>query len=171
MPSSTSLLEADDAESEVPPPLVHAFAGMGLEESSRRTPEQPDESLSFNHHHHFSMLGTVLDLKPLPLHRSPSEEELNEAAEDEDSARAHRHHHHGLLDHTSSVVAAETVLLYTGGRRAGRRGDGQHRGFVRGSELRGRDVAPESPKKRKHDGVRGCAELRARSGDRREAGL
>ncbi|XP_072289912.1 RNA-binding protein MEX3B-like [Eucyclogobius newberryi] len=118
MPSSTSLLEADEAESEVPPPLVHAFAGMGLEESSRRTPEQADESLAYHHHddhqhhqhhlhrsshHHFPALGTVLDLKP--LHRSLSEEDASDAAaEDEDAAgggggssllaQAQRHHHH-----------------------------------------------------------------------------
>lgn len=87
MPSSTSLLETDEGESEVPPPLVHAFAGMGLDEqhgTQSQTPEQADESLSFHHHHHhqlpsvshFSVIGTVLDLKPLPLHRPPSGDEV-----------------------------------------------------------------------------------------------
>ncbi|XP_047448628.1 RNA-binding protein MEX3B-like [Mugil cephalus] len=120
MPSSTSLLEAEEGESEVPPPLVHAFAGMGLEEhhgTQRRTPEQADETPSFPHHHHhhhhhqlssvshFNLLGTVLDLKPLPLHRPPSGDESNKAAALEDDetevgavdpsllAQAHRHQH------------------------------------------------------------------------------
>ncbi|XP_070689675.1 RNA-binding protein MEX3B-like isoform X2 [Pempheris klunzingeri] len=92
MPSSTSLLEADEGESEVPPPLVHAFAGMGLEEhhgTQSQTPEQADESLSFHHHSHqltpvshFNLLGTVLDLKP--LHRPPSGDEVNMTAAPED---------------------------------------------------------------------------------------
>uniref|UniRef100_A0A3Q3J548 K Homology domain-containing protein n=1 Tax=Monopterus albus TaxID=43700 RepID=A0A3Q3J548_MONAL len=84
MPSSTSLLEAEEGESEAPPPLLHAFAGMGLEEhhvTQSKTPEQGDESLSFQYHHqlppvsHFSLLGTVLDLEP--LHRPPSGDEVN----------------------------------------------------------------------------------------------
>lgn len=134
MPSSTSLLEADEGESEVPPPLVHAFAGMGLEDQQQRhTPEQQqaDESLSFHHQlpavSHFSLLGTVLDLKPLPLHRSPSEEDINEAVVEESGvvaadcpvggslllaqaqAQAHRHQ--------MDTAPVETVLLYNGDER------------------------------------------------------
>ncbi|KAM3868037.1 RNA-binding protein MEX3B-like [Diretmus argenteus] len=99
MPSSTSLLEADEGESEVPPPLVHAFAGIGLEEhhTQSQTSEPAGESLShlLHHHHHhhhlppishFSLLGTVLDLKPLSLHRPPSEE-VNTAAAPEEEAQ------------------------------------------------------------------------------------
>lgn len=149
MPSSTSLLEADEGESEVPPPLVHAFAGMGLEEhhgTHSQTPEQADESLSFHHQlppvSHFSLLGTVLDLKPLPLHRPPSRDEMNITAAPEDEepevvaavadstgctggsllAQAHRHQH--LPSGPSSVMPsgmeppqAETVLLYNGDER------------------------------------------------------
>uniref|UniRef100_A0A147B486 Mex-3 RNA binding family member B n=1 Tax=Fundulus heteroclitus TaxID=8078 RepID=A0A147B486_FUNHE len=138
MPSSTSLLlEADEGESEVPPPLVHAFAGMGLEHhgSQSRTPEPSDE-VSFNHQlpavSHFSILGTVLDLKPLPLHRPPSGDEANKTAEDEELeaiaagssgsllAKAHRHQH---LPPGQSGTAmeppphVETVLLYNGDER------------------------------------------------------
>lgn len=91
MPSSTSLVEAEEGESEVPPPLVHA--GMGLEEhhgSQSKTPEQTDESLPHHHHHHyhfpsvshFNLLGTVLDLKP--LHRPPSAGEGTITAANED---------------------------------------------------------------------------------------
>lgn len=136
MPSSTSLLEADEGESEVPPPLVHAFAGMGLEEQQQRhTPEQQqaDESLAFHHQlpavSHYSLLGTVLDLKPLPLHRSPSEEDINEAAAvveeagvvaadcpgggslllAQAQAQAHRHQ--------MDTAPVETVLLYNGDER------------------------------------------------------
>ncbi|XP_047237852.1 RNA-binding protein MEX3B-like isoform X2 [Girardinichthys multiradiatus] len=138
MPSSTSLLEADEGESEVPPPLVHAFAGMGLDEhqgSQSQTPEQSDESVSFHHQlpavTHFSILGTVLDLKPLPLYRPPSGDEANKTAEDEELegiaasssgsllAKAHRHQH--LPSGQSGTVMepphVETVLLYNGDER------------------------------------------------------
>lgn len=142
MPSSTSLLETDEGESEVPPPLVHAFAGMGLEEHNgtpSQTPEQADENLSFHSYHlpavsHFNLLGTVLDLKPLPLHRPPSGDEGNAAAEDEEPesavdssscsgasllAQAHLHRHlapgpGGSVMESSQV---ETVLLYNGDDR------------------------------------------------------
>lgn len=143
MPSSTSLLEAEEGESEVPPPpLVHAFAGMGLEEhrgTQSQTPEQVDESLSFHHHHHqqqqpplpqvshFNLLGTVLDLKP--LHRPPSgdeaaapeDEEVEVAAADSPGCTGtsllalHRH----LAPGSSGIdpPLAETVLLYSGDER------------------------------------------------------
>ncbi|CAJ1068954.1 RNA-binding protein MEX3B-like [Xyrichtys novacula] len=151
MPSSTSLLEADEGESEVPPPLVHAFAGMGLEEhhgTQTQTPEQPDESLSFHHHQqqlppvsHFSLLGTVLDLKPLPLHRPPSGDEANIAAAPEDGelevvastesgcksgsflAQAHRPQHlpsgpgGSIIPSGMEPQHIETVLLYNGDER------------------------------------------------------
>lgn len=83
MPSSTSLLEADEGESEVPPPLVHAFAGIGLEEHGTQS-QTTEQAESLSHHlppvSHFSLLGTVLDLKPLSLRQPPSEEEENTAA-------------------------------------------------------------------------------------------
>ncbi|XP_060927694.1 RNA-binding protein MEX3B-like [Limanda limanda] len=139
MPSSTSLLEADEGESEVPPPLGHAFAGMGLDEhhgSQSQTPDHGDEPLSFHHHHHhqlphFSLLGTVLDLKPLPLHRPPSGDTLKTAAhEDEEPevvdsssgsllAQAHRHQHLPSSGPAGSMVPGrmehvDPVLLYNG---------------------------------------------------------
>ncbi|XP_061674527.1 RNA-binding protein MEX3B-like [Syngnathoides biaculeatus] len=93
MPSSTSLLEADEGESEVPPPPpVHAFAGMGLDEhagtQSQTGVEQSDESSVLYHHHLipascFNLLGTVLDLKPLQ-HRPLSGDEGNVTPEDEE---------------------------------------------------------------------------------------
>lgn len=149
MPSSTSLLETDEGESEVPPPLVHAFAGMGLEEhhgSQSQTPEQADESLAFHHQlpsvSHFSLIGTVLDLKPLPLHRPPSVDEVNitAAPEDEESevvapadfsgctgssllVQAHRLQHlpsgpsGSVMPSGMEPSHVETVLLYNGGER------------------------------------------------------
>ncbi|XP_026043871.1 RNA-binding protein MEX3B-like [Astatotilapia calliptera] len=133
MPSSTSLLEADEGESEVPPPLLHAFAGMGLDEqhgAHSQTPELADESLPFHHLplSHFSLLGTVLDLKPLPLPRPPSGDEINKtaAAEDEplvatDSSlltQAHHRNQHLLSGPASSGMEhIETVLLYNGDER------------------------------------------------------
>ncbi|KAF7668117.1 hypothetical protein LDENG_00029240 [Lucifuga dentata] len=144
MPSSTSLLEADEGESEVPPPLVHAFAGLGLEDNhgtQSQNPDQADESLSLHQHQlpvvsHFSLIGTVLDLKPLPLRRPPSGEEVNIIALPEDEEpkvvavadssgngssllpQAHRHQH--VQSGTSGSVIqsgmdpspADTVLLY-----------------------------------------------------------
>ncbi|XP_017269374.1 RNA-binding protein MEX3B-like [Kryptolebias marmoratus] len=132
MPSSTSLLEADEGESEVPPPLVHAFAGMGLEEhhgTQSQTPEQDD--ISFSHHHqlpsvsHFSLLGPVLDLKPLPLHRPPSGDEASKTADDEeleaaDPSKARRLQRLASGPSGSAMPSgmdAETVLLYGGEER------------------------------------------------------
>ncbi|KAM9393048.1 RNA-binding protein MEX3B-like [Pholidichthys leucotaenia] len=141
MPSSTSLLEADEGESEVPPPLLHAFAGMGLDEHHCKTPEQADESLPFHHHKlpsvsHFNLLGTVLDLKPLPLPRPSSGDGMK--VEDEEPvalaesscctggvllAQAHLHqqqHHHLTSGPTSAGMETphvETVLLYNGDER------------------------------------------------------
>lgn len=144
MPSSTSLLETDEGESEVPPPLVHAFAGMGLEEhngTQSQTPEQADENLSFHNYHlpavsQFNLLGTVLDLKP--LHRPPSGEEGNGAVEDEEPecvvessscsgtsrlAQAHLHRHlapaagSSVMPPGMEPTQVETVLLYSGDER------------------------------------------------------
>ncbi|XP_034090847.1 RNA-binding protein MEX3B-like isoform X1 [Gymnodraco acuticeps] len=134
MPSSTSLLEADEGESEVPPPLVHAFAGMGLEEhhgTQSQNPEQLDESLHYHHLHqlppvsHFNLLGTVLDLKP--VHQPPSGVEVNIAPEDDELevgadslllAQAHRQQHlpsgpgGSVMPSGMEPPYAETVLLY-----------------------------------------------------------
>ncbi|KAL6114074.1 mex3c [Pungitius sinensis] len=142
MPSSTSLLEADEGESEVPPPLVHAFAGMGLEEhhgTQSQTPEQVDDSLHYHHQlppvAHFNLRDTVLDLKP--LHRPPSGDEVNNttaAPEDEEPevitaadssflAQAHRHQHLQSVPLSSGMPPGmetshiETVLLYNGDDR------------------------------------------------------
>lgn len=148
MPSSTSLLEADEGESEVPPPLLHAFAGMGLEEhngTQSQTTEQADESLPFHHHHlpavsHFNLLGTVLDLKPLPLHRPPSGDEVNITAAPEDEepevvtdssgspgssllVQAHLHRHlpsgpaGSVMPPGMEQPHVETVLLYNGDKQ------------------------------------------------------
>uniref|UniRef100_A0A8C7WPK4 Mex-3 RNA binding family member B n=1 Tax=Oryzias sinensis TaxID=183150 RepID=A0A8C7WPK4_9TELE len=146
MPSSTSLLDAE-GESEVPPPLVHAFAGVGLEDlrgTQSQTQEQTDESLSFQHHplpqvSHFRLLGTVLDLKPLSTHRPPSGDEVNKTAEDEEPEvvaadsldcpgsslllQAHRHQHLPSGPSNSAMPPGmepshiETVLLYNGDER------------------------------------------------------
>lgn len=145
MPSSTSLVEADEGESEVPPPLVHAFAGMGLEEhngTQSQTPEQADESLPHHHYHfssvsNFNFLGTVLDLKP--LHRPPSADEgtITVAPEDEEQevvadssssgssllAQAHLSRHLppgpgcSVVPPGLETPQVETVLLYNGDDR------------------------------------------------------
>lgn len=144
MPSSTSLVEAEEGESEVPPPLVHAFAGMGLEEhhgSQSQTPEQTDESLPHHHYHfssvsHFNFLGTVLDLKP--LHRpssadegaitAPEDEEQEVVADSSSSgssllAQAHLNRHLqpgpgcSMVPSGLETPQVETVLLYNGDDR------------------------------------------------------
>ncbi|KAM8885512.1 RNA-binding protein MEX3B-like isoform 2-T2 [Spinachia spinachia] len=141
MPSSTSLLEADEGESEVPPPLVHAFAGMGLEEhhgTQSQTPEQVDDSLPYHHQlhqlppvAHFNLRGTVLDLKP--LHRPPSGDEVNNitaaleteepevitAADSSFLAQVHRHQHLQPVPLPPGMETShvETVLLYNGDER------------------------------------------------------
>lgn len=146
MPSSTSLLDADEGESEVPSPLVHAFAGIGLDEhhgTQSQSPEQVDDSLSFHHHQqqqqlpsviNFSLLGTVLDLKPLPVHQTHSGEEMKTAPENEkpgaavdtssvctgSSLLAQAHHNKHLSSGLNGCVIpsrmehVETVLLYNG---------------------------------------------------------
>lgn len=145
MPSSTSLVEAEEGESEVPPPLVHAFAGMGLEEhhgSQSQTPEQTDEGLPHHHYHfssvsHFNFLGTVLDLKPLHRPSSADEGAITAAPEDEEQevggdssssgssllAQAHvnRHLQSGpgcsMVPSGLETPQVETVLLYNGDDR------------------------------------------------------
>lgn len=139
MPSSTSLLEADEGESEVPPPLVHAFAGMGLDEhlgTQSQTSEHGDDSLPFHHPQlpsvHLSLLGTVLDLKPLHRHSSGDEGTLTAAPDDDEQevvatpgctgssllAQAHRHQQIPSGSVTpSGMEQVETVLLYSGDER------------------------------------------------------
>ncbi|XP_077601196.1 RNA-binding protein MEX3B-like [Stigmatopora nigra] len=142
MPSSTSLLEAEEGESEVPPPpLVHAFAGMGLDEplasQSQAAVEHTDECPALYHHHkqfipapRYNILGTVLDLKP--LHRRPtSGNEGTVTPEDEDLQapttsgspllpQAHQYVHPsgpGGSVMPSALDQVETVLLYNGEER------------------------------------------------------
>ncbi|XP_061586010.1 RNA-binding E3 ubiquitin-protein ligase MEX3C-like [Cololabis saira] len=100
MPSSTSLLEAEEGESELPPPpLLHAFSGVGLEEHggprSRGRDPDPDLDPAFPPLPHYSLLGTVLDLKPLPSGG--------------DGNKDPRHQ-----QHQQQLELLETVLLYPG---------------------------------------------------------
>ncbi|XP_061881865.1 RNA-binding E3 ubiquitin-protein ligase MEX3C-like [Entelurus aequoreus] len=136
MPSSTSLLEADDGESEVPPPLVHAFAGMGLDEhigtQSQTAAEQVDDSSAYHHQliqaSHFNRLGTVLDLTPMQNHhRPPSADEGSVTPEDEDPAisgcspgsslLAQAHQYMPSGPGGCSMEQVDTVLLYNGDER------------------------------------------------------
>ncbi|XP_010875309.2 RNA-binding protein MEX3B [Esox lucius] len=81
MPSSTSLLETEETESEIPPLVVHAFAGIGLDDhgSPREQAETPSYPRPVSH---FSCLGAVLDLQPLPRYH-PTEEDDEERADEE----------------------------------------------------------------------------------------
>ncbi|XP_056449024.1 RNA-binding protein MEX3B-like [Gadus chalcogrammus] len=133
MPSSTALLETEEGESEVPPPLVHAFAGIGLgnQGTHSQTPEQAGDSFP-----HYSFLGAVLDLKPLSNHQS-IEEKNGAVATDEESevavnngkgnlngsastllAQAHNHHvflgpgGESVMPSGIEPPPPETILLY-----------------------------------------------------------
>ena len=132
MPSSTALLETEEGESEVPPPLVHAFAGIGLGDQGThsQTPEHAGDSFP-----HYSFLGAVLDLKPLSIHQS-IEEKNGAVATDEESEvavnngkgnlngsastlLAQAHNHHVFPGPGESVMPSgieppppETILLY-----------------------------------------------------------
>lgn len=122
MPSSTSLVEAEEGESELPPPLVHAFAGMGLEEhqgSHTQTPDHTDESPPHHPHHYhfpsassFDFLGAVLDLQPLHQRPSSGDEGAATGTEDEDPEAGAEAQAHAALH-----PQVETVLLYNGDDR------------------------------------------------------
>lgn len=82
MPSSTSLLETEETEPEIPPLVVHAFADIGLEAHYRQT-EQPERLLHSRPVSHFNVLGAVLDLQPIQHHHpTPTEEDEERANED-----------------------------------------------------------------------------------------
>ncbi|KAJ8401599.1 hypothetical protein AAFF_G00379160 [Aldrovandia affinis] len=121
MPSSTSLLEAEETESELPPLVVQPFAGIGLDDHGTQSQTEPQESLLHPcTASHFSLLGTVLDLQPL-LKPPPEEDDLEEA----DEAAVEETDSSTLLAQAQvpglgSVMlpgreAAETVILYGGG--------------------------------------------------------
>ncbi|KAG5841463.1 hypothetical protein ANANG_G00199760 [Anguilla anguilla] len=123
MPSSTSLLEAEEAESELPPLVVETFAGIGLDDHGTQCHTEPQEPLLHTRPaSHFSLLGTVLDLQPLPLRKLPAEEDDLEEA---DEAVVEEADSNTLLAQApvpglGSVMlpgmeAAETVILYGGG--------------------------------------------------------
>lgn len=123
MPSSTSLLEAEETESELPPLVVQTFAEMGLDDHGTQCQAEPQESLLHSRPaSHFSLLGTVLDLQPLPLRKLPPEED---DLEEPDEAVVEETDSNTLLAQApvpglGSVMlpgmeAAETVLLYGGG--------------------------------------------------------
>ncbi|KAJ8381022.1 hypothetical protein SKAU_G00018000 [Synaphobranchus kaupii] len=115
MPSSTSLLEAEETESELPPLVVQTFAGIGLDE--------PQDPLLHSHPaSHYSLLGTVLDLQPLPLRKLPPEDDDSDEA---DEAVVEETDSNTLLVQApvpglGSVMlpgmeAVETIILYGGG--------------------------------------------------------
>ncbi|XP_064153385.1 RNA-binding protein MEX3B [Anguilla rostrata] len=123
MPSSTSLLEAEETESELPPLVVETFAGIGLDDHGTQCHTEPQEPLLHTRPaSHFSLLGTVLDLQPLPLRKLPAEEDDLEEA---DEAVVEEADSNTLLAQApvpglGSVMlpgmeAAETVILYGGG--------------------------------------------------------
>lgn len=82
MPSSTSLLESEEAEPELPPLVAQAFAGMGLDDHA----ETREPLLHSAPTPHRSLLGTVLDLQPLRCHQAAPEDEGNtDESEPEDA--------------------------------------------------------------------------------------
>ncbi|XP_036382993.1 RNA-binding protein MEX3B [Megalops cyprinoides] len=127
MPSSTSLLETEETEPEIPP-LVQAFAGVGLDDHGAQRQTEPQEPLLHSRPaSHFSLLGTVLDLQPLPLRKPPLEEEEEEDVEEADEAVIAEESDSSTTLLAQAQVPAlgsvmlpgmeapETVLLYSGG--------------------------------------------------------
>ncbi|KAG7481501.1 hypothetical protein MATL_G00067360 [Megalops atlanticus] len=126
MPSSTSLLETEETEPEIPP-LVQAFAGVGLDDHGAQSQTEPQESLLHSRPaSHFSLLGTVLDLQPLPLRKPPLEEEEEDVEEADEAVIAEETDSSTTLLAQAQVPALgsvmlpgmeapETVLLYSGG--------------------------------------------------------
>ncbi|XP_061116396.1 RNA-binding protein MEX3B [Conger conger] len=123
MPSSTSLLEAEETESELPPLVVQTFAGIGLDEHGTQCQTEPQEPLLHSRPaSHLSLLGTVLDLQPVPLRKLPPEED---DFEEPDEAVGEETDSNTLLAQApvpglGSVMLpgmepAETVILYGGG--------------------------------------------------------
>ncbi|KAI1900217.1 hypothetical protein AGOR_G00047730 [Albula goreensis] len=122
MPSSTSLLEAEETESELPPLVVQTFAGIGLDDhGTQNQTEQQEPLLHPRPASHFSLLGTVLDLQPLSLRKPNEEEDLEEA----DEAVVEESDSNTLLAQAQipglgsmmlpGMEAAENVILYGGG--------------------------------------------------------
>nr|XP_023692334.1 RNA-binding E3 ubiquitin-protein ligase MEX3C [Paramormyrops kingsleyae] len=115
MPSSTSLLESEEAEPELPPLVAQAFAGMGLDDHT----ETREPLLHSGPTPHRSLLGTVLDLQPLRCHQAAPEDEGNtDESEPEDADTG------GLLAQAQlpglatvmlpGMEVPETAMLYGG---------------------------------------------------------
>ncbi|CAL8344794.1 unnamed protein product [Lota lota] len=104
MPSSTALLETEEGESEVPPPLVHAFAGIGLGDQGThsQTPEQAGDSFP-----HFNFLGAVLELKPLSIHQSIEENNGAVATDEESEVAVDSNNGKGNLNGSASTLLAQ----------------------------------------------------------------
>ncbi|XP_041956228.1 RNA-binding E3 ubiquitin-protein ligase MEX3C [Alosa sapidissima] len=123
MPSSTSLLENEETEPELPP-LVQTFAGMGIDDhlaqSQTEQPTLPHPCRTSP----FSLLGAVLDLQPLPLNQAGTEED-DEEKSDEEALNENESVSHSLLAqaHVSGLgsvmlpghEAQEPVVLYSDG--------------------------------------------------------
>ncbi|KPP71665.1 RNA-binding E3 ubiquitin-protein ligase MEX3C-like [Scleropages formosus] len=126
MPSSTSLLEGEETEPELPPLVVRAFADMGLDEHGPQSQAEPREPTGTPvPTSHFSLLGAVLDLQPLqcPQAAPPEEEEAAEESAPRDAAAGESD---TLLAQApgpglasvllpAMVESPETVMLYSGG--------------------------------------------------------
>lgn len=123
MPSSTSLLENEETESELPP-LVQTFAGMGIDD---HVAQSQAEQATLPHPCRtspFSLLGAVLDLQPLPLNAAGTEEDDQEKS-DEEALNENESVNHTLLAqaHVSGLgsvmlpghEAQESVVLYSDG--------------------------------------------------------
>lgn len=123
MPSSTSLLENEETESELPP-LVQTFAGMGIDD---HVAQSQAEQATLPHPCRtspFSLLGAVLDLQPLPLNAAGTEEDDQEKS-DEEALNENESVNHSLLAqaHVSGLgsvmlpghEAQESVVLYSDG--------------------------------------------------------
>lgn len=123
MPSSTSLLENEETEPELPP-LVQTFAGMGIDDHGAQSQAEQQTLTHPCRASPFSLLGAVLDLQPIALNQAGTEEEDDEKSEEE-ALNENESVSHSLLAQAhvpglGSVMlpgheAQETVVLYSDG--------------------------------------------------------
>lgn len=123
MPSSTSLLENEETEPELPP-LVQTFAGMGIDDHGAQSQAEQQTLTHPCRASPFSLLGAVLDLQPIPLNQAGTEEDDDEKSEEE-ALNENESVSHSLLVQAhvpglGSVMlpgheAQETVVLYSDG--------------------------------------------------------
>ncbi|KAG2465521.1 RNA-binding E3 ubiquitin-protein ligase MEX3C [Polypterus senegalus] len=126
MPSSTSLLVAEETEPELPPLVVERLADLGLDDHGPKNHQEPrDALLASAHRQHssrFGVLESMLDRPPMIRHQQEELQQQHEDEEDcderegdalEDDDTQARIHGLGSMMF-SELEASEPVMLYNG---------------------------------------------------------